>query len=199
MNRNYLIAGGAAIAIYFLFFRKKKDSVPKKKQQGGGGGGGGFFPTGVPASDKDETPDEGGTKVVSTGTGTQVIKGESDVVIQGNRPSPNTGGIPDVSVRPNTNKTNTRVSGGDVVSTGTQTQVVKGKKSTTSTQAGGGRGIGTGGVAGARTGLGEGTSTGQNKNVDPTRGRKDRQSGFLGIDAKFADFAGDVTPKFEFN
>ena len=82
MNKNYLIAGGVAVALYFLFFKKKK-STPTEEAGGGagggggvGGGGGGFFPTGVEVPEGTESKDEGsGTS--TSGTGANVVKGET--------------------------------------------------------------------------------------------------------------------------
>lgn len=78
MNRNYLIAGGAAIALYFLFFKNKKPVAAEEVGGGGGGGGGGiggggFFPTGVPTT---EEPSDEGSKTTTSGTGANVVKGE---------------------------------------------------------------------------------------------------------------------------
>jgi hypothetical protein len=76
MNRNYLIAGGAAIALYFLFFKNKKPVAAEEVGGGGGGGGGGgFFPS-FPIP-----PINGGT---GTGTGTGRRTTGSDPYVDAN-------------------------------------------------------------------------------------------------------------------
>jgi len=188
MNKNYLIAGGVAVALYFLFFKKKK-SIPTEEAGGGagggggvGGGGGGFFPTGVEVPEGTESKDEGsGTS--TSGTGANVVKGETSTTpTRGDVKDPVGTGVP---------------SGGGVVSGGTTGGVGVVRNTGVVPPTVGGIGLGGGGIqdvsptgspvpAGNPTGGvvygGGGVYSGQKSAVDP----------------KFLGFIGSK-PKYEFN
>jgi len=83
MNKNYLIAGGVAVALYFLFFKKKKATTD---EAGGGAGGGGGVGGGGGGSLPLPTGVQGTLEYPTEKKGTQVIKGKSDVVEKGDRP-----------------------------------------------------------------------------------------------------------------
>jgi hypothetical protein len=94
MNRNYLIAGGAAIALYFLFFKNKKPVAAEEVGGGGGGGGGigggGFFPTGVPTT---EEPSDEGSGTTTSGTGATVVREKTDITEKADVKDPSGTGV----------------------------------------------------------------------------------------------------------